>query len=365
MPQKYKNSFIEGRVNFLVPKFFSLATIDKSNDRKDGGIGWDFEAKKLKSLAGWKDLALDEFNHLRFTYPDNAEEHDRTYNTVLSTIPLLKRQLKQEIKDRSADFSDVASSRTAALIAGHFGAYLSELFTPFTRQKNMKYQERVERRTKSDDSFIEIRIKPYLEEAMDILENLNGLSQADWVSVSVALAVLTGRRMSEIHHSARFYPSDTSNTIIFRGQLKGKGRRVDSQRLIEKEFEIPVLGKPIAIIQGLDWLEKKGKRIEFNGKDVENKNTLVNKRWGKQLSTEVRANWNFLSNINPSDHPDLHPNDLKCSYHKMRALYAASLLHQWHYTSPHSHRIDQKLTNALCDRNSDAAQSYKRYVIID
>ena len=361
------DSFITERVSYLVPRIYSLATIDNKKARMSGGKGWDCDQDKMRNLTGWKELAFDEFDILRCAYPDESPEIERTYKTALVMVSLLKRELGKEIKNRSSEFRDIASSRAAAVIAGNLGDFLSDLFTPYTRKRNLEYRKRIKVRTESDDSFIKIKAAPYFDRAKAFLDDCesNILKNSDWVAVSVSLALLTGRRMSEIHHSAKVELSGNEGTVLFTGQLKGKSRRSGGKLLINTEFEIPVLGSPEQIIHALQWLEDKGKRLKFNGKDIEDKNLTVNQKWGGQLSKEIRANWDFLQHCTAKTHPKLTEAERKATYHKMRGLYAAELLRQWHDSSPHSHRTDQKLMSALCDGSSEAVQSYKRYVVVN
>ena len=81
------------------------------------------------------------------------------------------------------------------------------------------------------------------------------LSSREWADVAAALAVLTGRRSSEILATARFYYK-TPYSVTFTGALK---RRGEQQTL---SFEIPTLAPAQMVIEALnklhEWLDTKG-----------------------------------------------------------------------------------------------------------
>lgn len=81
------------------------------------------------------------------------------------------------------------------------------------------------------------------------------LSSREWADVAAALAVLTGRRSSEILATARFYYK-TPYSVTFTGALK---RRGEQQTL---SFEIPTLAPAQMVIEALNklhgWVDTKG-----------------------------------------------------------------------------------------------------------
>ncbi len=81
------------------------------------------------------------------------------------------------------------------------------------------------------------------------------LSSREWADVAAALAVLTGRRSSEILATARLYYK-TPYSVTFTGALK---RRGEQQTL---SFEIPTLAPASVVIEALNklhqWVDTKG-----------------------------------------------------------------------------------------------------------
>jgi hypothetical protein len=102
-----------------------------------------------------------------------------------------------------------------------------------------------------------ISFKPLHEFALRWLGNLDKLSARDWRQVSIALAIATGRRMSEIHCSAKFeYLNDAH--LKFTGQLKVKGLAAE-YFADHPSYKIPVLVPAKLAIAGHRWLIEKGK----------------------------------------------------------------------------------------------------------
>ncbi|MHC5829285.1 MAG: protelomerase family protein, partial [Nostoc sp.] len=128
---------------------------------------------------------------------------------------------------------------------------------------------------------------------------------ANWLDVSCAIALATGRRMGEVHLSATFEKIDTY-TITFKGQLKGKTRRVkqgDKAVLLRDViFKIPTLLPAELVCFALQWLDDKGKRFPQT-EDPER----VNRRFSKTLNEHCKQ---F----------DIFPSDER-TYHKFRAAY--------------------------------------------
>lgn len=81
------------------------------------------------------------------------------------------------------------------------------------------------------------------------------LNSREWADVAAALAVLTGRRSSEILATARFYYK-TPYSVTFTGSLKRRGE----QQILS--FEIPTLAPAQMVIEALNklhgWVDTKG-----------------------------------------------------------------------------------------------------------
>ncbi|MBD2465619.1 hypothetical protein H6G89_32010 [Oscillatoria sp. FACHB-1407] len=80
-----------------------------------------------------------------------------------------------------------------------------------------------------------------------ITRSVNLLQSPEWTDVAAALAVLTGRRSTEVMATAEFTPK-TQYSVIFKGALK---RRGEEQTL---SFEIPTLCQAEYVLNGLKRL---------------------------------------------------------------------------------------------------------------
>jgi hypothetical protein len=111
-------------------------------------------------------------------------------------------------------------------------------------------------------------------------------SPARWREVAVAIAVLTGRRQSEIMSAGIFTPI-TPDLISFEGQLK---RHDDSE---VGAIEIPVLmGAAHDVARAIEWLSENGKRIEPTDRTREAIQAAAKKahtRFSRYLSEAAKA----------------------------------------------------------------------------
>ncbi|MBD2208127.1 protelomerase family protein [Calothrix sp. FACHB-168] len=346
MAQKLKsvddleNTYIDRRVKFLLPQFEKLAPF-KQNERKKGVSVFDDETGENINVPGWEDLAIHEAQSLRFTYPDNSPEEERQYNTALSQIPRLIKALKVAAKTDLKDHANINGTNT---IINNFHNTLKLLFAENRLLKNKIYREGVEERSQPENR-VEIDLTNSLNLAYSLLSDLKNVTTNDWPDISCAIALVTGRRMAEIHLSASFeYYNDYE--VIFRGQLKGKARKVKADgRLVslrEKPFKIPTLIHAKLVCDGLAWLEKNDKRFAPN-EDPER----VNRRFSKQLSKATKS-WDFISD------------ESERTYHKFRAAYfRASVVNS--KVDPYDFvRFGEQV---LGDGDDNTISAYKRYEI--
>lgn len=127
-------------------------------------------------------------------------------------------------------------------------------------------------RTRKSES-LSIKVTNLIDWANDTLINLPE-SDSQWREVALSLMIATGRRQSEIMCSASFDFHD-DNHVYFSGQLK---RHNDEE---VESFLIPTLVNANAVIEGLNWLESRGKR-ESDPKKAHN-------RFSRYLSEKVKV----------------------------------------------------------------------------
>jgi len=323
-PEELENSFVDERVKVLIPKFEALAPY-KRKQREDG--------VKSEDLVGWKYLATKEASILKANYEPMS---------CLRQITVLKKALKLAAK---TDIKDHANYHPVLTIITHFGDALSFLFSEVTLEKNTNYRQAVEVRS-APENRIELDLSPFLKQAYEVLHQVtNGASKEDveWRDVSCALALVTGWRMGEIHLSGEFKQIGDYQ-IAFKGQLKGKSRKVKvgekKLALRDYEFSVPTLVKAELVVKGIAWLEANGKRFE---RDEEPER--VNRRWSKVLSERVGDEWHLFEGM---------------TYHKFRGAYFRACVED---AKVDPYDWEDYARSILGDDDSATIKAYKRFVI--
>jgi hypothetical protein len=325
------NAFIDDRVKVLLPQFEALAPY-KITQRKKG----------VKDFTGWHKLAIQEARLLKLTYPDDKPEDDKEYGTALRQITALKKALKLASK---AELKDAALLNPVNTIITNFGNELSNQFAIYKENQNTRYRETVTERRKVENR-IEIDLTNSLKYAYNILTDVkNGEDKINWLDVSCAVALATGRRMAEVHLSANFELID-NHTVAFKGQLKGKDRKIrvvdKAVKLRDVTFKIPTLLPADLVCFALDWLNSKGKRFDKD-EDPER----VNRRFSKTLNLQCK-DW------------DIFPEDER-TYHKFRAAYLRAAIINNGNVDPYDFTDFAK--EVLGDDDESTINAYKRYEI--
>ncbi len=322
-----QNTYVEDRVEHLLPIFEALAPY-KTTQRKKG----------VGDIPGWERLAAQEARNLKINYPEDGKtEAEKTYGTCHRQITALKKALKEAAtKEQLDDPALVGSVRT---IITNFGNALSFLFVEYKERQNITYRKQVKERSHKE-SRLQIDLTKNLKRACELLTALaNGDNTQNWLDVSCAVALTTGRRMSEVHLSASFEQVGEYE-VNFSGQLKGKTRRVDGQQLKNVVFTIPTLIPASLVCAGLQWLGDKGKRFPHT-EDPER----VNRRWSKVLNLAAK-DWEVM--------PEM-------TYHKFRAAYfRASLINA--NVDPFDYVDFARKT--LGDDDEATIKAYQRFEII-
>jgi hypothetical protein len=334
-----ENTYVDERVKALLPQFEALAPY-KLNQRKNG----------INDLKGWHKLAIQEARLLKLNYPDNKPEESKEYGTALRQITALKKELKLAAK---TDLGDKALLNPVNTIITHFGNELSNQFAIYKENQNTRYRQTVSERRQKENR-IQIDLTNSLKYAYNILteikqEHDNSVkpenSKVNWLDVSCSIALASGRRMGEVHLSATFEAIDTY-TIAFKGQLKGKSRKVrvgdKAVDLRNVVFIIPTLLPADLVCFALNWLDEKGKRFD-RSEDPER----VNRRFSKTLNQACK-DW------------DIFPEDDR-TYHKFRAAYLRAAIINDGDVDPYDFTDFAK--EVLGDDDENTINAYKRYEI--
>ena len=324
------NEFIDERVAYLLPIFENLAPCKISERKKGRG-----------DLPGWQSLAIHEARILRINYPDERPEADREFGTCLRQISALKKELKKAAK---TDLKDPMLVNQVNTIIANFGNALSDQFSSYKAKQTTRYRETVQER-RQEENRIEIDLTNSLEFAFRSLSDIKKGQSTNWMDISCAISLATGRRMAEVHLSASFEKID-DYSVIFKGHLKGKSRRVKvgakAVAVRDYGFTIPTLLPAELVIYGLKWLDDNGKRFP-----PEEDPERVNRRWSKVLNEHVK-DW------------DIFPEDER-TYHKFRAAYLRAAVEN----APEIDKYDfaDYAERILGDKDETTINSYKRYAI--
>ena len=318
----------------LVRNFEALAPLSL-RDRKNG--------KRVgnEMIPGWQVRAIETSQFIK-----------SQYELPQSALSAKKRLLAELSKFDKSWLLDAATYHPVKTTITHFRECLNLLFSEYQASINEKYLERVDLRS-SDEKRIICDVSPYLRKAFEVLTAVaNGASRNDvkWEDVSCALALVTGRRMSELHYSAEFEVTGHYE-LSFRGQLKGKARLVGSDKLIDHTFIILTLIPADLVVAGMAWLDREGKRADrANGTPEQ-----VNKTWGKYLSRRAKSDWEIIKDAEWQEVDALD----KWTYHKFRGLYLicclANLQEMVSYAS-----IQRKAPSLIGDQDMKALEPYLR-----
>lgn len=208
-------------------------------------------------------------------------------------------------------------------------------FRSMTKELNNEYKAKV---AANNAAQTLVTYKPLIDFATDVVTRIKQGTSLSWKEVSIALALVTGRRMAEIHGKATsFTTNDTQGTLTFKGQLKTK------ERATEESYDIPVLLPTEDVL--LLWSELcKTDRQFDNPSDV-------NRKLSKGFSTEL-----------PVSIGKLFKSTGVTKYKDLRDIYAARILKDKPVGVSASSLISQVLGHGEDDIQT--ASSYQKIDIV-
>lgn len=212
---------------------------------------------------------------------------------------------------------------------------------------------------KRQNEAIEIECRHLVEWAKDRLVNLPQDS-ARYTEVAIAIAVLTGRRQSEIMSSAKFSGTDSDSRLMFSGQLK------KHKNEMTQAYEIPVLANGAnAVLAGIEWLESRGKRELPEDESLESQQRsakTAHDRFSRYLSTETKKVLEKYVVLPDNASWFLDGKDRK-KFHLFRQIYAQIAVQKFFPTHGTGRKLKQILTEImghsdLESSKKSAAESY-------
>lgn len=265
---------------------------------------WDESAKSWKAPFGWEAEAarLASYLSTRIARKGKNRGEVLTAETQLWYKSLILKAVRKGIES----IADTAWYKAALLdyFNSHYCRWISYILKP---QQEVKAENGATALNIKKMNRQEVDLTKALYWAESVLESLTDASpKTVWMDVSVALILTTGRRMSEVHYSAKFEKVD-DYYVEFSGQLKLKG---EAAKYFEQNpsFTIPTLVKADLVMKGLEWLARKGKR--------QTSPEEVNSKYAKALNAhakEVAKTCGIEVN-----------EETKLSYHTFRDFYAVA-----------------------------------------
>lgn len=313
--QAIVDPYIKEAMPRLISQFEKLAP-KKLKERENGCLVGGVK------VEGWRALALLEATHLKQTFPDSKPIP--TYGRAQNGLRMLRKYAFDNYRFYLEDPEMAGRVRTTMV---HFFDALSFLFSEYKKVSNEQQRQRIDNLQYERQA---IKPAPYVSQAESVLRMVEAGQKPHWADVSCALALVTGRRMAEIHQTAKFelgsddqldrrqklYCKD-GKWLWFSGQLKGKEDNNLAKR--KEHFPIPTLVEPELVILGLSYLanHEPTKRVPESEATV-----VVNKKFSVQLMRQVDAKWRV----------DPRPKDgdekVKFSYHNLRDVYFLVAVHQ-------------------------------------
>jgi len=226
----------------------------------------------------------------------------------------ITRKLNKEFSDRP----DILKTYLED-VENYFFYTLSTAYQPENRVRRKSEKERV---SKANRGLENIKITPLIQWATEVFHRIDTIS--DWRELAFALAILTGRRESEILATGIFNLTDQNIKgctfyanipfMSFKGQLKGD--KYSSNRL--KDHIIPVFVNPILVIKAIDRLKYLEHRLDCPLDPLE---TYFDRQ--KEVAKKAHSKWasslkKFADILNRQF-------DVNFTFHDYRSIYATML----------------------------------------
>ncbi|OKH33808.1 hypothetical protein NIES2119_22120 [[Phormidium ambiguum] IAM M-71] len=300
----------------------------ESKQQKDGK--WDDSV--YGDIAGFAYRIVHYLNN----YDGNQQNQQLSFLTKLRyrthIINLIAEFIENE-RDQGSFYADKLSS-CLVMLKRQVKIQLADV----SEQKKGLQERRIAQRKKQKEI---ISFKQLYDFAVTTLNRIDEYKARDWKRVSVALAIVTGRRLAEIHRSATMFEVITDRDIElilngeygefvkeslqnlqarfseefikkshvkFTGQLKAKGD-ADEYFAEYPMYLIPVLIEANLIVKAHQWLKDNGKTVaDFDKKDgrfkseervkieLRNKGDAAHRRYSGDLSDFMKIlkkRWNI------------------------------------------------------------------------
>ncbi len=292
--------------------------------------------KKVESITG-KDGLFDATDSLKIVAYILKEKLDGYItvdgeglqpNTKISYRGKILKSLSEKIEKEPNELSRTQLNK-------YFEGFKKACFQVMTDDSKEKAKNEIQALAHREITQIRVDISNTLLWAKDTLENVNAKSK--WVDVSVALALVTGRRQDEIHGKGKFELID-EYTLSFSGQSKATGEAKDYFEE-NPSYPIPTLINAEIVMKGWNWLVQADKTGKENKIINDNMNGYLGDKTKDVALTKISFYRYFKDEvIHPHNNRfysakekkamlakgEWNDNCIVFTYHKLREIYAVA-----------------------------------------
>lgn len=258
-------------------------------------------------------LALEMFGWLhRYVTADGSHICDSTKVSYSSQI---RNRIKALIREH-----EVGSAYATQLERHYlqFKGHNVKLVSDMTESVTVASKERADFRHANSQPIDPTLL---LSKAESVLFDVAAGQKPRWNDASVALAIVTGRRQSEIHATATFTEiTGETYAVKFEGQLKkrltGKSNTLYAVAPEYEAYTIPTLVPAALVVSGHAYLQSLGKYCAGNQEHAHN-------RFSKDLAKYAVQKWFGECLPNVVNKLDESGKEVKArTYHRFREIYA-------------------------------------------
>lgn len=196
--------------------------------------------------------------------------------SVRSNVSDVRKALDEELCSRSDSLHQEKLKEAVAA----FKQAMSIKFQPYQEAYNASRRSTTADKARNQ---VDVNGKAILAKATNILERIKKGEPIDAYNTGLALAAVTGRRLSEVFGRATEFTVIDNNTVSFKGQLKARN---DALRK-DLAFDIPVLVDSDLVITALTYLrtlkDKSGNTIILEDPEA------IKRKHGKPVSRTVET----------------------------------------------------------------------------
>lgn len=283
---------------------------------------WDANTQSFNAPDGTlAALAGSLKTHVERMYPDTLTVNGviSRHNTRLNARGSLLKRLETYIDKQDAQ------TWVENALRGNLANFRKLVFIETKADSVLKKVEGDKVVRERADNRSVISITKLIHHAYEVLSTLTPESSATlWKEVALSLVLLTGRRpFSEVFCTAEFEKVGEYE-VKFTGQAKTKGKS-ELHYADNPSYNIPTLVKADLVVNALEWLGDKGKRIkvsEFDN-DEHRARAVSNKRYSKDVASHMKTWLKYIETLEATEKPkDITP-------HTLREIYALAACRVW------------------------------------